>query len=223
MKNVQAILLGIIMSFFVFTGCQKSDLGNLPGSGDVANNSVIAATSTTTTTTARVVNVNIYGGSNAYNSSQWNNWKVTTGSNLSSAALNYSDGSASSIKASLSQSAGMADNSSTYGGSMAPAEVLRYVSYSTISRTLTISGLSSSKKYDLDLYSSRKSSSNSTVFTVGSQKITINANNNLSTKASFTSLSPNAQGQIIVSIDKLNTFNYIDGFTISEQGSSSTT
>ncbi|MBO9684668.1 MAG: hypothetical protein J7502_18710, partial [Flavisolibacter sp.] len=87
----------------------------------------------------RYVKVNIYGGSNPYSDAQWNNWNVY--SSLSFGNLKYSDGSSSNISVSLSQQNSISDNGTSLNATMAPNEVVRYASYSTSNRTLTISGL----------------------------------------------------------------------------------
>jgi hypothetical protein len=50
----------------------------------------------------------------------------------------------------------VADNGTIYGSGMAPAEVLRYATTGNTTRTLTINGLFPTKKYNLELYASRK-------------------------------------------------------------------
>jgi len=166
----------------------------------------------------KFVKVNIYGGLNPYNHPEWNNWNIST---LSSGLLKYSNGTNSTISASLSQQNAISDNGTTYSGSIAPEEVLRYASYSGSNRTLTISGLDNSKTYNLEIYASRKGVSNNTSrFTIGSTVIDIITDNNLTNKASFVSISP-AAGQITISISRLNTYNYINGFVLTENGSSS--
>jgi hypothetical protein len=169
----------------------------------------------------KYIRVNIYGGSNPYNNSQWNNWNVGTANatNISSGALRYADGTVSGITGLLSHSETVGDNGVNYQGGMAPAEVLRYMSYSQLSRTLTISGLTAGKKYDIELYASRYSIGNSTIFSINGVADTIYVYNNFTNKALFTNLVPNAQGQIVVGIDKLNNYTHFNGFTITEQGS----
>jgi hypothetical protein len=160
------------------------------------------------------VKANIYGGSNAYSDAQWNNWN--TYSSLSSGNLKYSDGSSSPISATLSQQGSVSDNGSSYTTTMAPSQVDRYASYSTSNRTLTISGLDNSKTYNLEIYASRSGTSNNTTrFAVGSSTVDVKTDNNSSNKASFTSLVPSS-GTITVNISKLNTYNYINGFMITE-------
>jgi len=160
----------------------------------------------------KYVKINLYGGTNAYSNTEWNNWNTNF---TSSGPLKYSDGTTSAVSAIISQN-GVSDNGSSYVTTMAPSEVLRYTSYSTSSRTLTVSGLDNSKTYDLELYASRSGTSNNTTrFTVASTSIDIKTDNNLSNKASFASLIPSA-GKITVSIDKLNTYNYVNGFILSE-------
>ena len=153
------------------------------------------------TTGAKSIKVNLYGGTNPYNNTGWNNWNVV--GSLNSGALKYSDATSSSVSAALSSSGGVNDNGTAYGSGMAPAEVLRYTSNATTSRTLTLSGLSTSKTYSLELYGSRNNySGNYTVFTVNGTSQNISTYRNLTQKAQFTNLAPNASGQITVTIDK---------------------
>ncbi len=168
---------------------------------------------------AKYVNVNIYGGSNPYNNATWNNWNVGQGggSNITSSLFKYSDGSSSSVKAVLSNTVTLGDNLSTYSGGMAPPEVLRYTSYSNLSRTLTLSGLSTSLQYSIELYASRYSTFYSTKFTVNGSSVTIATHQNFTNKAAFSNITPNAQGQIIVSIQSITGWNYLNGFMLTEQ------
>ena len=166
---------------------------------------------------AKFVKVNIFGGMNPYNNSEWNNWN--SASSLSSGNLRYSDGTISLISAAINQQNGISDNGIPYNTTMAPPEVMRYASYSTTSRILTISGLDNSKTYNLEIYASRKGVTNNTTrFTIGSVLIDIVTDNNLVNKASFTNLVPTS-GQIIVNIARLNEFNYLSGFILSENSS----
>jgi Predicted peptidase len=54
--------------------------------------------------TPKYINVQVYGGSNPYVSSEWNNWNVgnAAANDVTSGTLNYSDGTASSITSVLS-------------------------------------------------------------------------------------------------------------------------
>ncbi len=178
---------------------------------------VKAATGTGVT---KYINVNLYGGSNPYNISAWNDWNVGTGNttNVTSGLFKYSDGTASNVKSVLSYSLAVGDNGSGYGGGIAPPEVLRYTSDGQAARTLTISGLSTSLKYDLELYASRYSIGNSTIFTLNGTSVTIATYYNFTNKATFSNITPNAQGQIVVGISSLTSYNYVNGFTLTEQG-----
>jgi poly(3-hydroxybutyrate) depolymerase len=176
-------------------------------------------TTATTATTLKTVRVNIYGGTNAYSNTAWNNWNVGTDHlyNRNSGTLKYSDGTASAITALLSYTQRIGDNTSTYGSGMAPAGVLRYTSYATTSRSLTISGLSTGKTYNIELYASRNThESERTTFTINGLTRTITTYNNLTNKAAFTNLNPNSQGQIKVTLASTSTYNYINGFTLTE-------
>jgi N-acetylneuraminic acid mutarotase len=164
--------------------------------------------------TTRYVKVNLFGGVNPYNNAEWNNWNVST--SLSSGALKYTDASLSSISAALSASTAIGDNGATYGGTMAPPEVLRYSSNGNASRTLTFSGLATSNSYDLELYASRNNTGNSTRFTINGTAITVVTDKNLANKVLFTKLVPTASGQLVVSIANVSSFNYLNGFILTE-------
>jgi Carbohydrate binding module (family 6)/Secretion system C-terminal sorting domain/PKD domain len=169
------------------------------------------------------IKVNVYGGSNPYSNSEWNNWNIGSQqvSNVSSGILKYADGTSSTALANLSSSIAVADNGTGYSGTLAPDEVLRYASYASGNRTLTLSGLSVSKKYDLELYASRgQNSGNSTLFIVNGTTQTIPTFDNLTQKASFTSLSSDAQGNITVSISQTSQYNYLNGFMLTENTNS---
>jgi hypothetical protein len=165
----------------------------------------------------KIVKVNLYGGTNPYSTGGWNNWNVpNTTTGTGSGFLNYDDGTTSSIQCTISNSAGISDNGASYGGTMCPPQVLRYVSISTSTRTLTISGLNNSRKYDLEFYASRANTGNSTTFTIGGVAKTVVTDSNISNKISFADQSP-VSGQIIVSITRTGTYNYVNGFQVTEK------
>jgi hypothetical protein len=188
-------------------GASVADVVNV-----VVNNAVAAPPS------SQQINVRVYGGANAYNTAQWNNWNVAAGgSNLTSANLKYADGTTSTVKAILSQSTGVGDNSSTYPGGMAPAQVLRYTSYSTVSRNLTFTGLAASQQYTIELYGSRKNvTNNKTIYSVGAAKDTVVTDNNYNDKSVFTVTADNT-GKIVVALNRTNVYTYLNGFTIKAQ------
>ncbi|RYZ45594.1 MAG: PKD domain-containing protein, partial [Sphingobacteriales bacterium] len=86
--------------------------------------------------TANYIKVNVIGNSDAYANAEWNNWDVVTSTgtgpsvNISSGNFKYSNGTTSGISASLSHSQTVVINT-PYSGGMAPAEVLKTVSYSS--------------------------------------------------------------------------------------------
>ncbi|MFL5787495.1 MAG: PKD domain-containing protein [Flavisolibacter sp.] len=197
---------------------------NLGATATSTVNVIVNAAITVSSGATRYIKVQVYGGSNPYVNSEWNNWNVGTASatNINSPNFKFSNGTSSTVHANLSASEAIGDNGQNYGatinGTMAPTEVLRYTSYSNSGRLLTISGLNTSKKYDIELYASRYSGGNTTLFTVNGSSITIETFDNYSNKALFKSITPNAQGQIIIGIDKGANYDYLNGFTITEQG-----
>lgn len=164
--------------------------------------------------TTKYIKVKVYGGTNPYNNAEWNNWNVSSASPL----FKYSDGTASTVKATLVIPGNMADNGSAYPGGMAPAEVLRHSSYATVQRTLTISGLAANKTYDIELYASRGNNpGQTTVFTLNGINQNVVAYNNTSQKAIFTERTADANGNLVILINRLNTYNYLNGFMITER------
>jgi hypothetical protein len=159
----------------------------------------------------RFVKVNVFGGV-APAGTGWNNWNVVN--SLNSTAFAYADGGASTITAALSANTVVADNGAGYPTTMCPTEVGRTTSYSTLNRTLTISGLDNNKNYNIELYSSRIGG-NPTKFTVGTTSITIPTSNNYTIAAVFINLTPSL-GKIVVNVDVTITFAYINGFTLTE-------
>ena len=164
-------------------------------------------------TGTRFVKVNLFGGTNPYNNTEWNNWNVSAA--LTSAPLNYSNGTASTVSATLTKHT-LSDNGSTYGGGMAPGEVLRYTSNASVARTLTINGLSANRTYSLEVYASRNNSGNATTFTVSGTSITIVTDKNLFSKASFNNLTPGGDGKLVLTIQNNNAYNYLNGFVLIE-------
>ena len=189
------------------------------------NGFTITEGNTTTAVTSKFIKVDVYPGTNPNTDPQWNNWNVSTQNalNFNSGTLKYSDGTASAVSALLSQSVALADNGASYTGSMAPSPVLRYATYSTIARTLTFSGLSTSKNYDIELYASRNlNTGNGTIFSIGTLSSTISTYDNMTNKAAFAGIAPDATGKIVINIGETATYNYLNGFMITE-GSTATT
>ncbi|RYZ53837.1 MAG: T9SS type A sorting domain-containing protein, partial [Sphingobacteriales bacterium] len=169
--------------------------------------------------TTRQLKVNVYSGSYPAGTG-WNNWNVQ--SNLTLSNTKFADGSSSGITASLNISNAVADNGNGYPVTMCPVEVGRTTSYSTVARYLTVSGLDNSKKYELEIYSSRAGTGNTTRFSIGSTNINVVSSSNYGNKALFTNLTPGS-GQIRVTIERLNTYNYINGFILTEIGTEAET
>jgi hypothetical protein len=203
------LVSGLLAGTYVFRLTVKDSLGN---------SSFDSSTVTVYSPNGNSVNVRIYAGTAPYTNPLWNNWNLGNGAitNKSSGALKYSDGTSSSITALLSYQDALADNGIGYahGASMCPDSVLRFTSYSTSTRTIAIGGLNNSNKYNLSFYASRmRTDGQKTTFTVGSQAITVLTDNNTSSPASFSSISPSG-GQILVTITRNSTYNYLNGFSV---------
>ncbi len=164
-------------------------------------------------TTGGTIKVNVYGGSNPFNDPQWNNWNT---SSLTSPYLKYTDGSTSGIRASLTDQAGMADNGNGYASSAStpPSQVLRFNSYNTSNRVLTITGLVPGNSYDMQFFGSRKNTGNKTVVQWGNKRDTINTDNNSTDYAILNGLVANSSGILAIDLYRIGTYNYLAGFTL---------
>jgi hypothetical protein len=167
-----------------------------------------------------VINVRLYGGTNPFRNSQWNNWNIGT-ANLSnggsSGILKYADGTTSTISASINNQGGLSDNGAGYtnGATICPDTVLRYSSYSTITRTFTISGLNNTQKYNLQFYASRqRTDGQKTTFTIGTQSVTVSTDNNSTSAAIFSSIAPSGGSIVVKLVSSGGAYNYLNGFKI---------
>lgn len=162
--------------------------------------------------------VNIYGGTNAFNNSQWNNWNTTSSASISN--LKYISGATSPFSVSISSQISVTDNLAGYGGTIMPDTVLRYATYSTSPRTLTISGLNPGKQYTFVLVASRRNTDNTTNFVINSVTQGVYVNNNTTSAATFVNITPNSSGVVTINMDRVNTSsgNYLNGFKIIQQG-----
>ena len=175
-------------------------------------------------TRLKQVKVNLYAGKETYNNPEWNNWNIGVASvkNKQIDSLQYTDGTISTISALLSYSQSVADNGLSYQSGVAPTEVLRFASYSSISRVLNISGLSKQNTYTIELYASRAKPNILTEFTLNGLSDTLNAENNFNNKIVFKNIKPNLSGSMEIKIKGLNVYNYLNGFIINELNSTNT-
>jgi hypothetical protein len=175
----------------------------------------VTVTTTSVTTTAKNIQVNLYGGQNPYSNSAWNNWNVSAAVNgaTTSPAFNFSDGTASGITATLSIAQGIGDNGATYGGTIAPPEVLRYGSYNSTQRTLTLNNIPGTSLASLESYGSRANTGNTSIYTVNGVSKSLVTDFNLTGSVIFTNVAV-TNGQIVIGVNKSGSFNYINGFRL---------
>jgi pimeloyl-ACP methyl ester carboxylesterase len=166
----------------------------------------------------KLINVAIYGFSDPYNNSAWNAWNLG-GALQPTGLLKYSDGTTSAISAALSTQTAVADNGVNYATvTMCPEQAARFPSYYSGSggRTLTLSGLDSTKTYSIALYATRVNPSQTTTFAIGAVKVTISTNDNTSSVATFSNLTPATGGKLVVTLTHSQYYDYINGFSLTE-------
>jgi hypothetical protein len=212
-SNYTTLVTGLVAGVYVFRLIATDNVG------DTAGAAVTITVNSASSGTNKSILVNLYGGSNPYTTGGWNNWN--TNASLNSGALQYSDGSSSTVSLQFQEQTIIADNGPTYGGIMCPPEVLRYAAYYTARNYLTFAGLDNTKKYDITLYASRNNTGYSTNFNIGTDTINIVTDNNKTIAAVFTDVSP-ASSQIIVGLSRKpgGTYNYLNGLVITEKAAS---
>ncbi|MDB5202085.1 MAG: hypothetical protein JWQ27_1494 [Ferruginibacter sp.] len=187
-----------------------TDNGGLSATDDVL------VTVTASPVTSKAIKVNVYGGTNPYTNTQWNNWNVA--GSLTSANFLYEDATSSGVSATITDYGLIADNGASYAAAAVscPPAVLRYTSAATSFRTLTLRGLNPAKQYRLEFYGSRSNTGNKTVYQAGVLTDTIETDSNINDFALFSSITPDNTGKIAVVISRIGTWNYLSGFLISE-------
>jgi Secretion system C-terminal sorting domain len=208
--NLATSVTGLIVGTYVFKLSATDNYG-LTASSNVTI--VVNPDTNVKTSTTQTLQVNLFDGTNPYSNSAWNNWNVSGAvlNAITSSAFKYSDGSASTITATLNAGQGVADNGPTYGGTIAPPEVLRYTSYSSSLRSLTINNIPGTTISSLEIYGSRASNGNSSIYSINGSSKTLVTDYNLSNAAVFSNL-PVTNGQITIIVGKTASFNYINGF-----------
>ncbi len=173
--------------------------------------------------TQKKIQVSLYGGTNAYNHGEWNDWNIGTGAqtNATSGTFTYTDTTSSTVYAVLSNSVAIADNGASYGGTVCPPQVLRYNSYNSSNRSMTLHGLTPGATYDLEFYASRSSTGNTTIFTINGISDSVVTDHNKTLAATISGVTPNVSNQLVISIRRgaSSTWQYLNGFTLTEHPS----
>ena len=185
--------------------------------GATAKDNVQVSVSASFTVGEKIINVNIYGGTNPVADTKWNNWKTVA--KTVSSNFKYEDGTQSKVNAVLSAQEKISNNGTGYAtaATSCPPAVLRYYSVNTAQRTLTIKGLNATGQYTFRFYASSSVVSNGTSFLIGSVSDDIMTDNNVNAVARIQNVKPDANGTVVVKLLSIYTYNYIAGFTIIEQ------
>ena len=84
--------------------------------------------------------------------------------------------------------------------------------------TVTIYGLNVAKTYQIIAVPSRTAAdARNTLYRIGATEITVNGQNNTSLSASFTNVSPNGNGEILLELEAVNQFAYLNALIVTEE------
>ncbi len=170
-----------------------------------------------TAAATKIIRVNIYGGTTIYNHAAWNNWKPV--SSTASSNFKYSDGTTSTVNATISRQSSIVDNGASYllTATICPPPVLRFASAYASTRTLSIKGLDPARLYSFDFYGSSTASGNQTGYTINGVTRKFSTYNNKLYVAQYNNIAPNSSGTVTVTLTTTGSMNYLNGFTVIEQ------
>lgn len=136
----------------------------------------------------------------------WNDFNPSNG--VDSGVLINTDAQTTPIVLNLTNiETGTINNGSSYGGgSLFPAQVIRYARYrsGTPNIVMTLKNLSQGKLYDITIMSSALNNNNVLRFTIGAESHDITVNNNLEQVAIFTDIVPDGSDQIVINVSKVS-------------------
>ena len=170
------------------------------------------------TASDKIINVNLTNAVYNYNNPEWNNWAISEQINSGSSVFKYSNGTQSNIRATLSYSARIVDNGSSYasGATICPSDVLRFNSLSSINRYILLYGLVPGKTYDMSFFASRAILGGKTIIVIGTRRDTIVTDYNTTDYAKFINVTSDANGTLRIGLTQVGTWQYIAGFSIKE-------
>ena len=152
------------------------------------------------------VYINFSSGSNA--PLPWNNFTAwpSAGATLSN-LIDYTNAPTTMSVTLVNGFEGVAENGmmQSSGKGAYPDVVMRTAEYesSTTVRTIRIAGLSASKKYNFVFFNSHEDGLNGTTnFTINNQTVTLNATYNINKTVQINGISPDQNGQVIISVAK---------------------
>ncbi|HTI89860.1 MAG TPA: fibronectin type III domain-containing protein [Puia sp.] len=142
-------------------------------------------------------------------SAPWNNTNSAPSAGVKIANLADANGNSTGIGLSLSETWSAANNIGVVTGNNSgiyPDNVMQtfYYDGATTAKHVVLSGLSSARRYNLVFFASRANYTSSliTTYTVGSQTVQLDANNNSTNTVQVNGIAPDASGNITISVLK---------------------
>ncbi len=220
-SSLNTTVTGLVAGVYTYQLVAKDNNGM--SSSSVLTITVVSPGGIVSKPGTKTMQVNIYGGQNPYANAAWNNWNVTPAITAASTSspFNYSDGTSSPITATMSTTQGLGDNGAAYGGSVTAPEVLRYGSYNSFTRTVTLKNIPYSTISSIEIFGSRNNTGNTSIYTINGVSNSLVTDNNLTKSAIFQNIKV-TNGQVQITIDKTTSFNYINGFILSFSSSAAT-
>src|SRR5690606_38017573 len=148
----------------------------------------------------------------------WNNTASNPYANKKLSNLKDNRGTTTSISLTFLSSWGGAGYNSSATNSIHSENVAKTYYWTNYGKeTLKISGLDKSSKYTFEFYGYRSGSGDRTTdYIIGSNKVSLNASNNTSNSVKISDVSPDANGEVTITVKKGTTssFGYLNAMVI---------
>lgn len=165
-----------------------------------------------------------------YNPNQgapWNNIGTRPYENLKVSNLKDHKGKATSVSITFLSNWGGSGSNASASNAVVPSNVAKtyFWTVNPNKETLIISGLDKNQKYAFTFYGFRTGSGNNTTeYTIGNKRVSLNAANNTSNTKTISGISPDANGNILIHVEKhaAASFGYLNSLVIETSGKATT-
>lgn len=169
------------------------------------------------------ISINFNDQYNPNQGAPWNNIGKKPYENLKISNLKDHSGKATSLSITFLSKWGGSGSNASAPSTVVPANVAKtyFWTVNPDKETLKISGLDKSQKYAFTFYGFRSGSGNNTTeYTIGNKTVSLNAANNTSNTKTITGISPDANGNVLIHVEKhaAASFGYLNSLVIETSG-----
>jgi len=184
-----------------------NDGGDTGGSGDDGSGGDDSGEDGGDTEPKYAVEINFNNG--YYQQAGWNNVKdITSGDEITGLVNTNGDTTTIGIRNNYTLAYAVTgvttgDNSGVYPDTVLKCSI-GFLKWQGTSFTITIIGLDTNSTYKIDTLSNTADASNNVRTTIGTSQVTVDAGNNTSNLATFTGVTPDENGEVLVTLENLS-------------------